>query len=219
VNLPVFGIVENMSGLLCPRCGETVDVFGQGGGAKMAEEMRVAFLGHLPIDPAIAQASDAGQPFAQRDADTVTARQFERIVEPILTLDNSPSETPVAKPPVKEPGDEKMRIAIPLAQGKLSMHFGHCEEFALIDIDPQQKVIIGKELVAAPDHQPGLLPRWLRERGVTNVIAGGMGGRALSLFEQAGVNVHIGAPADTPKRLVELYMEGNLPAGTNVCDH
>ena len=112
-----------------------------------------------------------------------------------------------------------MRIAIPVAQGKLAMHFGHCEQFALIDVDEKSKVITRKEIVAAPAHQPGLLPRWLAERGVNMIIAGGMGGRALGLFAESGIKVAIGAPVDTPEELVAAYLQGTLKAGENVCDH
>ena len=82
-----------------------------------------------------------------------------------------------------------MRIAIPITKGKLSAHFGHCEEFALIDVDSGQKSIQTKETVAAPDHQPGLLPRWLAEHGANVIIAGGMGMRAQNLFTEQNIEV------------------------------
>ena len=112
-----------------------------------------------------------------------------------------------------------MRIAIPLANGKLSMHFGHCERFALIDVDPQTKTILEKQELEAPEHEPGLLPRWLAERGAQMIIAGGMGSRAQSLFAQNGIEVVVGAPAQSPETLVSSYLEGTLQAGDNVCDH
>ena len=112
-----------------------------------------------------------------------------------------------------------MKIAIPLADGKLAMHFGHCERFALVDVDPAEKNILGREDIDAPPHQPGLLPPWLAERGVTVIIAGGMGQRALSLFTEHGIQVIVGAPSDTPERLVGDYLAGTLQAGENVCDH
>jgi ATP-binding protein involved in chromosome partitioning len=62
VNTRVLGIVENMSGLACPHCDEIVDVFGSGGGEKLAQEMGVPFLGRVPLDPAVARAGDAGAP-------------------------------------------------------------------------------------------------------------------------------------------------------------
>jgi len=112
-----------------------------------------------------------------------------------------------------------MRIAIPLAEGKLCMHFGHCERFALVDAEPSTKQTLKKEEVEPPPHQPGLLPRWLAEKGVNVVIAGGMGQRAVNLFAEGGIKVVVGAPAETPEQLVDAYLNGTLKAGANVCDH
>jgi predicted Fe-Mo cluster-binding NifX family protein len=112
-----------------------------------------------------------------------------------------------------------MRIAIPLAGGRLAQHFGHCEKFALIDVDPAAKSVLQSAEVEAPEHQPGLLPAWLRERGVELVIAGGMGGRALSLFAQESIQVLAGVGDGTPSALVEMYLGGTLSAGANSCDH
>ena len=99
------------------------------------------------------------------------------------------------------------------------MHFGHCEQFALVDADPASKTIAGVELLDAPDHQPGPLPRWLAERGAQVIIAGGMGQRAQLLFSEQGIAVVVGAPAGTPEELVRGYIEGTLRTGGNVCDH
>jgi predicted Fe-Mo cluster-binding NifX family protein len=112
-----------------------------------------------------------------------------------------------------------MRIAIPLANGKLAMHFGHCELFALVDADAAEKKIVSREDIEAPPHQPGLLPPWLAERGVKMIIAGGMGQRALGLFAEQGIQVVLGAAAETPERLVSEYLAGRLQPGENVCDH
>jgi predicted Fe-Mo cluster-binding NifX family protein len=112
-----------------------------------------------------------------------------------------------------------MRIAIPLADGKLAPHFGHCERFALIDVDPMSKTILKREDVEAPPHQPGLLPPWLAEKGARLVIAGGMGQRAHSLFTGHGIQVLVGAPPGTPERLVLDYLAGTLQLGANICDH
>ncbi|SFN04315.1 NifB/NifX family molybdenum-iron cluster-binding protein [Thermodesulforhabdus norvegica] len=112
-----------------------------------------------------------------------------------------------------------MKIAIPLANGRLSMHFGHSEYFALIEVDPGSKKILKRTDIQAPPHQPGLLPRWMADQGVNVVIAGGMGQRAISLFEQLGIRVFFGAPADYPENLVRDYLEGTLIQGPNVCDH
>jgi len=87
VNLPIIGVVENMSGFVCPHCGETVDIFKRGGGEKMAREMGVPFLGNIPLDPLMVEAGDSGKPFMQHFPDSATARAFDRILEPILALE------------------------------------------------------------------------------------------------------------------------------------
>jgi predicted Fe-Mo cluster-binding NifX family protein len=110
-----------------------------------------------------------------------------------------------------------MKFAIPLVEGVLCAHFGHCQEFAIIDTDDGQ--IKGKELHTPPPHEPGVLPRWLGDMGVKVVIAGGMGRRALDLFSQKGIQVAIGAPSARPETLVEQYLQGTLKTGQNICDH
>jgi predicted Fe-Mo cluster-binding NifX family protein len=112
-----------------------------------------------------------------------------------------------------------MRIAIPLEDGKLATHFGHCVCFALLDVDTDTKGIVNRSDIEAPPHEPGLLPVWLAVRGANIVIAGGMGRRAQGLFSSRGLQVIVGAPVDTPEHLVEDYMAGCLKAGENVCDH
>ena len=112
-----------------------------------------------------------------------------------------------------------MRIAIPVSDGKLTMHFGHCETFSLIDADTGSGKILKREDVAAPPHEPGLLPRWLKEKGAEVIIAGGMGRRAMDLFEDQGVHVIVGAPAEAPEELVRRFLAGTLTSGNNVCDH
>jgi predicted Fe-Mo cluster-binding NifX family protein len=115
--------------------------------------------------------------------------------------------------------NKPMRIVIPLADGKLATHFGHCPSFALVDVDESAKAILKREDVAAPPHQPGLLPPWLAERGANLIIAGGMGQRAHELFAQHGIRVIVGAPNDTPEQLVSDYLAGTLQGGANRCDH
>lgn len=112
-----------------------------------------------------------------------------------------------------------MRFAIPLADGRLCPHFGHCQSFALIDADTEAREITGRGEVDAPPHQPGLLPRWLTEHGANVIIAGGMGGRAKDLFAGHGIEVIVGAPVETPDELVLAHINGTLVTGANTCDH
>ena len=109
------------------------------------------------------------------------------------------------------------RIAIPLENGILCSHFGHCEQFAIIDVENNN--ISGETLVTPPPHEPGLLPAWLAEKAVTDVIAGGMGQRAINLFNQQNINVFVGAQLKSPKELANDLLNNSLAAGANYCDH
>lgn len=112
-----------------------------------------------------------------------------------------------------------MRIAIPVTNGKLSSHFGHCEQFAIIDADRDSKSIKHHEMVNAPQHEPGLLPKWLAGMNVELVIAGGMGQKAQQLFAGNNIEVAIGAPESEPLELVLQYLSDRLQCGQNICDH
>jgi len=112
-----------------------------------------------------------------------------------------------------------MKIAIPLAAGLLSPHFGQCEEFAILEVDEQTREISDKSLHPTPPHEPGALPRWLQELGADIIIAGGMGRRAERLFTQNGIAVVVGASAESPEKLVSAYLDGTLQSGANLCDH
>ena len=112
-----------------------------------------------------------------------------------------------------------MKVAIPTAAGKLCMHFGHCETFAILTIDEKAKAITGIEDVVPPPHEPGVLPKWLHEKGVKAIIAGGMGMRAQQFFEQFGIQVVVGAQPDDPQMVVLNWLQGKLVTGGNICDH
>jgi ATP-binding protein involved in chromosome partitioning len=86
LRMPVLGVVENMSGFACPKCGEVTDIFKSGGGERMSKEMGVPFLGRIPIDPKIAQACDDGKPYVHHYAKTPTAKAFQQVIGPILGL-------------------------------------------------------------------------------------------------------------------------------------
>lgn len=83
LNVPVLGVVENMSGFVCPKCGEITQILHSGGGAIIADEMGVPFLGSIPIDPLIADSGDSGQPFVAQFAASPNAALFQKIVEQI----------------------------------------------------------------------------------------------------------------------------------------
>lgn len=219
VNVPVLGVLENMSGLVCPHCNNVIDIFKKGGGETMAAQMGVPFLGRIPIEPTIVEASDAGKPFVYHYSKTEAAKAFSKAIEPILHM--SERETSQAKPDENLPAkkDGNLRIAVPVVQGRLSAHFGHCDEFALFDVDTEAKKILAEMRIAAPPHEPGLLPVWLAERETDVILAGGMGQRAQGLFSDKGIKVCVGASADEPHNVVTAYLNGDLILGDNICDH
>lgn len=112
-----------------------------------------------------------------------------------------------------------MRFAVPIAGGRIAAHFGHCEQFAMFDVDKTKKEILKKDVIDSPEHQPGLLPVWLAEEGVSVIIAVGMGSRAQDIFRQNHIEVFIGALEDDPEKAVLDYIGDKLATGNNICDH
>lgn len=100
------------------------------------------------------------------------------------------------------------RIAIPLENGILCPHFGHCQTFAIVDVTDSK--INNVVEITPPEHQPGLYPKWIAQHRVTDVIAGGMGQRAIDLFNEQHINVFVGAPM---KDATMVGMEGSCRCG------
>lgn len=112
-----------------------------------------------------------------------------------------------------------MKIAIPTNDKKLSLHFGHCQEFAIVEVDDSTKEIVNVDYQQPPMHEPGALPRWLSEIHANVIIASGMGVRAQQLFEQANIKVVVGAQPSDPETLVKQYLSDDLQLGDNICSH
>jgi predicted Fe-Mo cluster-binding NifX family protein len=110
-----------------------------------------------------------------------------------------------------------MKFAIPTQFGKLCSHFGHCEKFAIVET--KDKEILNESYLEPPIHQPGAYPKFLAEHGVNVIIAGGMGNRAQSLFQQNNIEVCVGVEPAAPAQLAKAYLEGTLATGSNLCDH
>jgi len=111
----------------------------------------------------------------------------------------------------------KRKIAIPLEKGILATHFGHCQQFAVLETS--NGTIENEKLLVPPPHEPGVIPAWLAGEGVTDVIAGGMGQRAIDLFNGQNINVFVGAQRTASGDLAQDLLGGTLEAGANYCDH
>ncbi len=109
------------------------------------------------------------------------------------------------------------RIALPVTNNLLSAHFGHPEYFFIYEIKDNK--IDKEEMHTPPVHTPGAFPKWLADMQVTDIIAGGMGQRAVGLFNANGINVYLGAEVKNPKDLVIELLEGSLVSNENLCNH
>ncbi len=212
MQVPVLGVIENMSGLICPHCSQQIDLFKTGGGEAMAGAMAVPFLGRIPLEVLVVTTGDAGVPMVYRHADTPAGASLTTIAEKLRTSCEDQDMTHTKELPM-------MRFAIPMAEGQLCMHFGHCEQFALVDVDATSKQITGTQYLTPPPHEPGVIPRWLHEQGATTIIAGGMGMRAQQIFAENDITVVTGASVDSPEALVTAYLQDALVTGANTCDH
>ena len=109
------------------------------------------------------------------------------------------------------------KIAIPIENGVLCAHFGHCQSFCFVDVENNKITNIAE--IVPPAHEPGLYPAWVKEQGATEVICGGMGEKAKMLFNRQAITLHIGASVKTPKELVTDLLADNLLTGDNTCNH
>jgi Mrp family chromosome partitioning ATPase/predicted Fe-Mo cluster-binding NifX family protein len=211
LNIPILGIIENMAGFICPHCGLKSELFAGGGGKELAEQLNMPFAGRIPLDPHLVLTCDMGEPLICSDIQSPTKKALQATFGSLL------KNIEISK--TKMEAENKMKIAIPVTNGKLSSHFGHCEQFAIIDVDAESKSIRKTEMLTPPVHEPGVLPKWLGEMGVNLVIAGGMGQRAQQFFSESNVSVITGAPDNEPQQVVADYLNGRLQCGNNVCDH
>jgi ATP-binding protein involved in chromosome partitioning len=113
-----------------------------------------------------------------------------------------------------------VKIAVPVANQRFCDHFGGAEAFAFYEADEQARKILSKTVVAAPPHERGIFPKWLRSQGATVVLAGGMGPRAEKMFEAYRIQAVLGVngPSSQPDALVEAYLQGTLVTGENLHD-
>lgn len=110
-----------------------------------------------------------------------------------------------------------MKVAVPMIQGRFSDHFGGAEGFGLFEVDEGSKTIVSRSFCVAPPHERGAFPRWLRDQGAKVVLAGGMGPRAMQMFEHFGIEVVAGVRGDDPAALVQSFVNGTLQATGEGC--
>ncbi|MGI6607228.1 MAG: NifB/NifX family molybdenum-iron cluster-binding protein [Peptococcia bacterium] len=107
-----------------------------------------------------------------------------------------------------------MRIAIASENEMVTEHFGHCSNFNIFEADKGQ--ITKSESIPNPGHRPGFLPNFLNDMGVNVIISGGMGGGAIEIFNEKGIEVIVGASGNA-KAVAEAYLQGSLKSTGSVC--
>ncbi|NLY11283.1 MAG: dinitrogenase iron-molybdenum cofactor [Firmicutes bacterium] len=107
-----------------------------------------------------------------------------------------------------------MKIAVACNNQMIAEHFGHCEEYLVFEV--KDKEIIKSEVVSNPGHKPRFLPNFLNKLGVNVIISGGMGGKAIDLFNEKNIEVIVGASGEA-KKAVEAYLQGSLESTGSIC--
>ncbi|MFB0920096.1 MAG: P-loop NTPase, partial [Oscillospiraceae bacterium] len=198
MNIPVFGLVENMSYFKCPDNDKEYKVFGESHIDEIADKYSLKVLAKLPIDSKIAAACDKGL------IELVEGDWLNPVVQ---ILENTEKT---------ENTEEKEMLKIAVAgEGKnVTEHFGHCEAFIVFDVENGN--IVKEEALPNPGHKPGFLPNYLADRGVNVIISGGMGGGAVDIFNERNVEVIVGASGNA-KAAVEKYLRGELKTTGSIC--
>ena len=202
---PIAGLIENMSYVPCPSCGERVEPFGPSHGEEAARKMRTSFLGSLPLDRAISELADEGklEEYESEEVDAVIGEVIRRF------SDREKSEEGALKAK-----GENMKIAIVMSGGEVSPHFGRAEEFMVVEVEGGE--IRNREILRAPAHECGALPALFAQRGVGSVIAGGIGGGAMQHLEGAGIHVYSGAKG-SPEDALGSLLAGTLTSSEEIC--
>uniref|UniRef100_A0A7V5XGS5 Iron-sulfur cluster carrier protein n=1 Tax=Thermodesulfobacterium geofontis TaxID=1295609 RepID=A0A7V5XGS5_9BACT len=196
IKLRILGIVENMSGFICPHCGKPVDIFKKGGGQKLADELGVRFLGRIPVDPRIVDTGDAGKPIIAAYPEGVTAKAFEELVRNIIVA------TEEMKKDILE--ERFMRIAIPISTpSKIETDSEKFELFALYDIE-NNKILV-KDVVKKAENQ-GLID-FLKDQVVTHILLFDPPKELANFLSQNEIKVLVtDTSTEPPDNLIEEYL-------------
>lgn len=196
MNIPILGIVENMSYVKCPDCGKEIKLFGNSKIDEIAQNLRIKVLGKMPIDPAVADLCDKGE--------------IEKVNH--VYLNEAVSYIEINLPAKKE--GAVMKIAVPTEGNSVSSHFGKCEYFTIAEIEGSQ--VKSKTLLNTGDHLHGLLPGFLASQGVNIVVAGGMGEGARENLLSNNIEIISGVIGDIDE-VLKLYTEGSLKSVDKGC--
>lgn len=203
LNLPVIGIVENMSGFVCPHCGETVDIFKTDGTLQTAKDFGTEVLGKIPLEPQVVNATDAGKPYVTLYAETAAGKAMAQIGKNVMTK-------------IEEIANREIVVAIPSEDGLLNPHFGHTKNFTLYTI--KQKSVVAEEEIPIIKGSHADVIAWLKnEKKVEVIIAGGMGDEATNICRSFGIKLFRGVGVGKCSSIIQLYIENKLTDREGTC--
>ncbi len=224
IELNTLGIVENLSGFVCPSCGERHDLFKTGGGERAAAELGVPFLGRVPLSTAMVEAGDSGKPLVLSHPDDGAAEALRQVANKLTKRWKSKDtgDADDGNEETKEMSEKKV-VAVAtnddkVLQGEVSMHFGRCPFFTLVEV--QDGKMGEARCVENPhynNHQPGVMPGFIHGLGADVILAGGMGPKAVQLFHRFGMDVATGGVGRVGS-VLEAYLDGSL-SGIVPCSH
>lgn len=203
LNLPVLGIVENMSGFVCPCCGETVDIFKTDGTLETAKDFETEVLGKIPLDPQVVNATDSGKPYVTSYAETTAGKAMAQIGQKVMDK-------------AEEIANKEIVVAMPSENGMLNPHFGHTKYFTLFTV--KQKEVIAKEELPVIEGSHAEVIAWLKnEKKVEVIIAGGMGDGAANACRSFGMKLFRGTGEGKCTSIIELYIAKSLTDRDGTC--
>lgn len=200
MNVPILGIVENMSYFKCPDCDKEYKIFGESHIEEIAKKHDIKVISKFPIDPKIALSVDKGM------IELYTNDWLDNMSDSLEKLNDLEN--------IENVGGDKMKIAVASENNMVTEHFGHCEGFMVFDTENNKIVKI--ETIPNPGHKPGFLPNFLHDKGVNVIISGGMGGGAIEIFNERNIEVITGAKGNAEDAVIN-YLKGELKSTGSVC--
>jgi Mrp family chromosome partitioning ATPase/predicted Fe-Mo cluster-binding NifX family protein len=197
VKMRILGIVENMSGFICPHCGKPIDLFKKGGGQKLAEEMGIRFLGRIPVDPRVVDTGDTGRPLIAAYPESITAKAFDDLIRNIITATEQMERDIIE--------EKYMRIAVPIdTPTKLETNPEKFSLFAVYDVE-NNKILV-KDVVKKPDDQS--LLDFLKEQVATHILIFDPPKELADFLVQNKIRVLVtDTSTENPDNLIKEYLE------------
>ena len=202
MNIPVLGLVENMSYLKCPDCGKEISVFGKSKIKEVAKKFNISVIDKLPIEPKVATLCDKGE---IEKVDGISLEQNVSNIEKLLSS-KQVSTT-----------EGKMKVAITYENGEVFQHFGHTENFKVYTIENGK--ILSSEIISSNGTGHESLAGMLKGLGIETLICGGIGGGAKVALAQEGVTVYPGTSGNADE-VMKSFLNGTLNYNPDtMCSH